>query len=279
MRQRLVRAGALSLDDVGFLEREVNRLVRYGAGASPRHLPVVLVATARRLQRRFGPRASENEAQTIEELLSVLRKAGRGGTKRPSSRWGRMEEVDGTSGDSPALLVRSPSFRAGYIGSFRYPHRALLTSDGRAGAIRGRLMRERSGSVLIDCSGSMSVSLEDVVDVVSRLPAVTIAAYASCQDDYSRGRLVVLARGGRIAHQGILNAQLLGKGNIVDGEALRWLGCQPAPRVWVSDGVVTGVGDAQAANLDREAAALVREFGIRRFPTFAEYLRDIGNRT
>jgi len=44
-----------------------------------------------------------------------------------------------------------------------------------------------------------------------------------------------------------------GGGNIVDGPALEWLAAQAEPRIWISDGVVTGVNDVDYAALSAEA--------------------------
>lgn len=95
------------------------------------------------------------------------------------------------------------------------------------------------GTALIDASGSMSLSVEDVEKIVTRSPAgVTVAVYSGSGGD---GELRVVARGGKRASA--RNLKPKGGGNIVDAPALEWLATQPEPRVWMSDGGVTGVGD------------------------------------
>jgi hypothetical protein len=119
------------------------------------------------------------------------------------------------------------------------------------------------GTVLVDVSGSMNLSQEDLETIVAAAPAATVAVYASTDRAFRRGAVTIVARGGRVAdirsvHRGYT------EGNVVDGPALEWLGRQPEPRLWISDGVVTGVGDITTPRLLLEAATLCRRFRIRR---------------
>lgn len=106
----------------------------------------------------------------------------------------------------------------------------------------------RHGTVLIDCSGSMHLSARDVQEMVHNAPAITVGLYAG---DCSRGTLRIVARRGCISPD--LDDYDLPNGNCVDGPALEWLGTQEGPRIWVSDGIVTGRGDNTADNLYRDA--------------------------
>ena len=63
-------------------------------------------------------------------------------------------------------------------------------------------------------------------------------------------------------------------GNVVDGPALHWLSQQKSPRVWVSDGEVTGVNDRTGANLSLDVKILTNRARIRRVPTLAVYLEE-----
>ena len=161
------------------------------------------------------------------------------------------------------------SFHAGYAGSLRYPHRALLPgADGRAFAAGRRIP---GGAMLIDCSGSMFLGDGDIERLLAVAPAAKVALYASCPDDLDCGRLVVVATQGRVADVSALDGWF-GAGNVVDIPALEWLSRQQHPRVWISDGGISGVGDRPAANLTRAAADLVRRGRIRRFESVTTYL-------
>ena len=65
-------------------------------------------------------------------------------------------------------------------------------------------------------------------------------------------------------HAGLDKARTYGNGNIVDGPALDWLGKQPGPRVWVSDGFVTGVNDTTSVDLGAAAQVTCNRGSIRR---------------
>ncbi len=53
-----------------------------------------------------------------------------------------------------------------------------------------------------------------------------------------------------------------GEGNNVDVHALDWLACQPKPRVWYTDGGVTGQGHATNREYRDTCKTIVNENGI-----------------
>ena len=55
-----------------------------------------------------------------------------------------------------------------------------------------------------------------------------------------------------------------GGGNIVDGPALDWLATQAEPRIWISDGAVTGIDDVDHAVLSAEALRAQMTGRVRR---------------
>lgn len=123
-----------------------------------------------------------------------------------------------------------------------------------------------SGSVLIDTSGSMSLSPQDVDAILDAAQSSVLVAIYSGSD--TEGEVRVVARGGARAPEAHLKPY--GKGNIIDAPALEWLGAQPAPRIWVSDGRVTGVGDTGSGALRRKCRALCRRFAITRVESAEE---------
>lgn len=139
----------------------------------------------------------------------------------------------------------------------RSPHRAC--SDGR---VFGSIRRKRdSGSVLIDTSGSMSIRVEDIDEIMNYLPGVTVATY--CSDAAWNGELrIIAAKGRRAPRDQIDNLDYYGNG--VDGPALRWLAKQPAPRYWICDGHVTGVHDKTSQDLREECQRLTKRYSIDR---------------
>jgi len=100
--------------------------------------------------------------------------------------------------------------------------------------------RVKGGTILIDASGSMSFSGRDILDIMMMLPAVNIAMYNG--GGYT-GDLRIIARNGlRVDDDYLYNHS--GRGNVIDGPALRWLAEQPARRIWVSDMKVFGRNDS-----------------------------------
>lgn len=136
----------------------------------------------------------------------------------------------------------------------RYLHRFGIDR-----AIFASRRRVRGGSVLIDASGSMSLSTDDIGALVRAAPGATVAAYCGKGD---RGSLWILAAGGKMADLKAWASERC-TGNIVDGPALKWLALQARPRIWVSDGGVSGSGDNSAPNLILEARSIVAAGSIR----------------
>jgi hypothetical protein len=72
------------------------------------------------------------------------------------------------------------------------------------------------------------------------LPAVNIAMY---NGSGNYGDLRIIAKNGLRVSDEYLNIHS-GRGNVIDGPALRWLAEQPARRIWVSDMKVFGKNDS-----------------------------------
>lgn len=154
--------------------------------------------------------------------------------------------------DMPHSLVpRLPSRRrspSGFGATISYPSRFVFGST----IFLTRERRPQGGTVLIDTSGSMSLDSDDVLDILRRLPAAMIASYSSRD---SQGYLRIIARHKRRAADRYLCTP--GGGNGCDGPALEWLSRQTGPRIWVSDGWVTGAHSDGMVS-DSEAYAVIR---------------------
>lgn len=136
----------------------------------------------------------------------------------------------------------------------RYLHRLAIDR-----AIFASRRRVRGGSVLIDASGSMRLSADNIAAMVRAAPSATVAAYAGRED---HGYLWILAARGKVADLAAWTSKRCA-GNIVDGPALKWLALQERPRIWVSDGCVSGIGDGSAPNLLLESKCIVSAGNIR----------------
>lgn len=128
--------------------------------------------------------------------------------------------------------------------------------------------RKHGGSVLIDVSGSMEWEHEELMEVIALMPAGIVACYSGGvlggkKTDDPHGFVRIVGLEGRFIakHQDVYllpdgrHAKAL---NMVDGPALRWLGKQPAPRYWVSDGFVTGI-NPENGNQDHPSHELLKD--------------------
>lgn len=108
-----------------------------------------------------------------------------------------------------------------------------LYTDGYVFADRPRT--KGGGAILIDTSGSMSLTPDDVLMLCVAYPGGIIASYSSSGH---QGYLRIIAKNGKRVTDDMLATP--GPGNGVDGPALDWLATQPGPRYWISDAGVEG---------------------------------------
>jgi len=134
----------------------------------------------------------------------------------------------------------------------RYPWGPMFTM--RAKGVGG-------GTVLIDNSGSMSFGAGEVAQIVHDIPVATIASY---NGRGTRGTLFILAKNGRMAEPEAIEQSSIGCGNIVDYQSLLWLKTQREPRVWISDGGVTGALDRSYVGITSACHDIVKKNRITR---------------
>lgn len=175
-----------------------------------------------------------------------------------TNRWMSME-VETPPLKTPKWAKGAGCADAGSV--FRAPWR--LTTDQRV----FRMNRaKRQGSVLLDTSGSMGIDEATIEKIVRAVPAAVIGMYAAAGN---HGQLRILSKWGKLVPDSKYFKKFGGM-NGVDGPALRWLGYQPFPRIWISDGMVTGVGDGGATNLLLEAEEICERYRIVRVHSLAE---------
>ena len=129
------------------------------------------------------------------------------------------------------------------------------------GAIFGRRPRSvAAGTVLVDTSGSMHLGPTEIDRIVEAAAvAATVAIYSGRLDV---GELRIVARAGCRASDADL-APFAG-GNVIDLPALGWLARQPEPRIWISDGEATGIGDRGSPALRERCKRTCKRARIRR---------------
>ena len=136
--------------------------------------------------------------------------------------------------------------------------------------------RTYGGTILIDASGSMHFTGDDILEIMQMLPAVKIAMYNSTNNrkDYCGdvGSLRIIGDKGKRVKQDYLD-KWSGAGNLVDGPALRWLSKQAPSRIWVSDMYVFGLDNSSTANLLKECNQIMKQSGITRLKNIDDVKR------
>lgn len=210
------------------------------------------------LQRKFDPIAKELDKAVEEdgmpEDVAYMLKGNE--YRNADVDWGVMEIK------RPALTERMAERRLNRRikpqemgSSLMFPSR--LDVDDK---IFGNMKRVSKGTVLIDVSGSMYMSAEDIRQMVHSTPGVTVACYSGNHD--GTGHLTIVAAKG--AMMKLTSSKHWPSANEVDGPALKWLARQAEPRIWVCDGQVTGAGDNFSAKLTLEAYKIAKDYSIRR---------------
>jgi len=190
-------------------------------------------------------------------------------TRYGEARWGQLTIVQQPLVDKLAAR-EARRVRPSDMGAVpRYMHR-LLTDQRVFG--RRRKKKAFEGTVLIDCSGSMHLTADMVDEILRRWPAVTVATYAGMGET---GQMWIIAKKGKRASKDRIKPP--GGGNVVDGPCLDWLAKQRMPRVWISDGGVTGIGDGAHIDFVKDAAVKMKRGNIKRLGNAQALLRGGGS--
>lgn len=140
----------------------------------------------------------------------------------------------------------------------RHPRRvSRFLTDGK---VFDKKVRAAGGIVVIDQSGSMSVSSQDIEQMVDAAPGCTIVGYS--HSGPGRPNCWIIAKDGKVS----TNMDRQGAGNGVDGPIIEWAikeRRKGEPIIWVCDGLVTdGARDQYHDELARDCANLVKKHHI-----------------
>jgi len=130
-----------------------------------------------------------------------------------------------------------------------------------------RKVKGKGGMVLIDQSGSMSLSEDQLWEIITAAPGCTIIGYSHRSGTTGKPNVWILADRGKVC-ESIPHGR---NGNGVDGPALKYAASKrrsSEPFIWVCDGLVTdGASDEYFPNLGKECAELVIKHGVHMVPT------------
>jgi hypothetical protein len=193
-----------------------------------------------------------------------------------------VPKQNGLEGDWEPLIVDKPPLEINHTGKMgrriiatdtgrnpRYISRLVTDPDKR---IFSRKTRALGGVVVIDNSGSMSLSERDLSDLMSASAGSTVVMYSSEVYATTPNCWVIARKGRQVRH-----IPETPGGNGVDGPALVYATTlrdrRSVPIIWVSDGQVTGVRDASRPVLDRECKMLQRKHNIIRVEDVQEAIK------
>ena len=177
--------------------------------------------------------------EELNEMAKTVKSEIMSSTDGEDSFWGKMKVIEHKLTKSLPNKLLGKSKRKKDIGvKPNAMHR--YTTDKKIFTDKAKRI---SGTVLIDASGSMQFSDEDIQELVEMLPASTVAIYSGVNypSQYNKddvlGYLQVIAKNGKWVDEIPSHQQ----NNIIDGPALEWLSKQAEPRILVSDLQFTGV--------------------------------------
>lgn len=143
----------------------------------------------------------------------------------------------------------------------------MLTDPERR--VFDRRARDIGGVVLIDQSGSMSLSEHDLWNIINASPGCVVIGYSHRSHTVDDPNIWVMADRGKVA----ATVPYGNGGNGVDGPALMYALSKRKgrePFIWVCDGYVTDNHDNYNDALGKSCAAVVRSHGVHMVPDVDE---------
>jgi hypothetical protein len=131
-----------------------------------------------------------------------------------------------------------------------------------------RKTRGTNALVVVDVSGSMSLSTNDLDQILKASAGATVVAY-SASDATNPNTHLLAHNSRRVRHLPDFDG-----GNGIDAPAVLWAiknyRKHGAPILWITDGGVTGKGDKTNADLSRQCRRLAQKYGV----TVARHIPD-----
>ncbi|HUD68750.1 MAG TPA: hypothetical protein VMQ40_00785 [Acidimicrobiales bacterium] len=224
--------------------------------------------------------------RAFAELITAHVDRGPGGSGLPrAARPGERPAATGTF--APLVLDRSVTLDRRVTGAVA-PRRApsaigrrvvrperLVTDPSRR--LFHRTSKGSGGVVVVDQSGSMALSNDDLERLLAAAPGAFVLGYSHAPGSSGVPNAWVLAQRGRAAS----TVRAGNVGNGVDGPALRFAlshrrGGEGV--IWICDGQVTDSGDHADLSLAEECARLVVRHGIRMVSSVEGALGLLGSR-
>ena len=231
------------------------------------------VKYARMLRDAMSFDSGDGDGEPDDDGVGITPSDVRDAMERRTSRgqWAKLIErkvpkprsVDGRLGRKrvPSDIGRNP----------RRLNRMLTDPDRR---IFDKRVRAKGGIVLIDQSGSMNLSEDDLWAIIKEAPACVIIGYSHQPHSHDTPNVWVMADRGKVC----ADIPTGNGGNGVDGPAIRFAlqhRRKGEPFIWVCDGIVTDYRDHGSSNLSKECIKLVEVNGIHMVDDAEEAIRAL----
>jgi hypothetical protein len=224
-------------------------------------LPSGYAATTLVLARLLTQTSCARVPHGADELRAFRRSLEVGGRRPPTGIFAPLVLDEAITGVRPAPRGTDRRWRAQATGTvLRYPGR--LVSDDQRRAFGARRACP-GGVVVIDQSGSMDVTSDDLKALLREGPGALVIGYSHRPGDRGTTPNAWVLCDQRVVARSSPAGNV---GNGVDGPVLAWAVSRRRagePLVWVTDGQVTDSHDYPDAALSRECAELVRLHHIR----------------
>lgn len=227
---------------------------------------------------RLISRAGSTRVPEGRDALRAFRRSLEPGARRaPSGQFATLVFDDSMSYVSRTRHGGPRRHRPATSGTvMRHPSRLLTDPQQRAFSHK---TTRGGGVIVIDQSGSMDVTVEELDGLLASAPEALIVGYSHRPGDTGGTPNVwVLAKAGLVASR----ARAGNVGNGVDGPVLRWALRHARPSgavIWVTDGQVTDSHDHPCHSLSLECARLVQRHQIRLVRGLSEVQATLRGRT
>jgi hypothetical protein len=213
----------------------------------------------------------------VAQILQIAEDAGKPDPDTGEEKEIDAEEIKAKVGDGSGPVGKSGEFAkpiidpipltrrvAGHMGRKRVAtnvgrnprriNRMLVDPERR---VFDRKIKGKGGVVVIDQSGSMSLSDSDLWEILSAAPGCTVIGYSHSPGTTDTPNIWILAQDGKVCGE----IRKGSRGNGVDGPALE-LGIKKRkaktdPFIWVCDGIVTDYRDHSYDSLSELCASIV----------------------
>lgn len=205
---------------------------------------------------------------------------------KPDGEFGKGKAQVAEGGGWYPLFVSKPDLPLNHTG--KLGRRTVYTDSGASPKnisryytdperrIFTRKTRSLGAVVVMDCSGSMSLSEQDLMQLMANTAGATVLCYSTgSRADENNPNAWIVARKNRQVRR----LPDFPGGNGCDAPALRYAltlrDTSKQPVVWVTDYGVTGLGDSQTEALINECRALVKRNGIIVEPNIRTAIRKL----